>query len=61
MQQITKLFSLFTKVSKNCSVFLHNRIFTRETVWVLVVSIMLLLIFVLGTMGVQPRFVYSGF
>ncbi|MEP7289562.1 MAG: hypothetical protein ABI947_27755 [Chloroflexota bacterium] len=40
---------------------MHNRIFTRETVWVLVVSIMLLLIFVLGTMGVQPRFVYSGF
>ncbi len=42
-------------------VFLRRYIFTRENAWVLIVSLMLLLILILGTMGVQPRFVYSGF
>jgi len=36
-------------------------VFTRENAWALLVALMLLLILALGTMGVQPRFVYSGF
>jgi hypothetical protein len=45
----------------NSNAFLRRTIFTRENAWVVLVAIMLLLILVLGTMGVQPRFVYSGF
>lgn len=41
--------------------FLRRHVFTRENLWVIVVAAMLLAILVLGTMGVQPRFVYSGF
>ncbi|HLY27504.1 MAG TPA: hypothetical protein VKQ72_14260 [Aggregatilineales bacterium] len=41
--------------------FLRRHVFTRENLWVIVVAVMLLAILVLGTMGVQPRFVYSGF
>jgi hypothetical protein len=55
------LSALVNKIVENCSAFLRRHIFTRENVWVLLVSLMLLLIIVLGTMGVQPRFVYSGF
>jgi hypothetical protein len=40
---------------------LRARVFTRENAWVIVVSLMLLLILILGAMGTQPRFVYSGF
>ncbi len=45
----------------NSSTFGRQHVFTRENAWVLLVCLMLLLIFILGTMGVQPRFVYSGF
>jgi hypothetical protein len=45
----------------NSNTFWRRYVFTRENAWVLLVCLMLLLIFVLGTMGVQPRFVYSGF
>jgi hypothetical protein len=45
----------------NSSTFWRRYVFTRENAWVLLVCLMLLLIFVFGTMGVQPRFVYSGF
>jgi len=34
---------------------------TSENAWALLVALMLLLILVLGTMGVQQRFVYSGY
>ena len=49
------------QIAANCSAFLRHHVFTRENAWVLLVALMLLLILVLGTMGVQPRFVYSGF
>src|SRR5450432_2950555 len=39
----------------NSNAFLRRHIFTRENAWVVLVAIMLLLILVLGTMGVQPR------
>jgi hypothetical protein len=40
---------------------LRQTLFTRENLWVIIVAGMILLIVTLGTMGVQPRFVYSGF
>jgi hypothetical protein len=49
------------KIAANCSAFLRAHIFTRENAWALIVSIMLLLILLLATVGSQPRFVYSGF
>ena len=49
------------EVAPNSSAFLRRYIFTRENAWAVLVAIMLLAILVLGTMGVQPRFVYSGF
>jgi hypothetical protein len=49
------------KTGQHFIAFLRRHVFTRENLWVLIVSLMLLLILVLGTMGVQPRFVYSGF
>jgi hypothetical protein len=40
---------------------LRTHLLTRENAWAVLVALMLLLILVLGTMGVQPKFVYSGF
>ena len=45
----------------NCSAFLRRHVLTSENAWALLVALMLLLILVLGTMGVQQRFVYSGY
>jgi hypothetical protein len=52
---------LIKHIAANCSVFLRDHVCTRENAWALLVALMLLLILALGTMGVQPRFVYSGF
>jgi hypothetical protein len=41
--------------------FLRRHVLNRENLWVLIVAVMLLLILIFGTMGTQPRFVYSGF
>jgi hypothetical protein len=49
------------KFGAYCSAFFRRYIWTRENLWVLIVSLMLLLILVLGTMGVQPHFVYGGY
>ncbi len=41
--------------------FLRSSIFTRENLWAVVIAVMLILIFTCGTIGVQPRFIYTGF
>jgi len=41
--------------------FLRSSIFTRENLWAVVLAAMILLIFICGTIGVQPRFIYTGF
>jgi hypothetical protein len=51
----------FITILTHCSAFLRTRILTRENAWAVLVALMLLLILVLGTMGVQSKFVYSGF
>jgi hypothetical protein len=51
----------FLTIVFNCSAILRTHLLTRENAWVMLVAFMLLLILVLGTMGVQPKFVYSGF
>jgi hypothetical protein len=48
------------KIAANCSAFLQRHIFTRENMWAVLVSIMILLLLLLGT-APQPRFVYGGF
>jgi hypothetical protein len=56
--------SVFTQTAAHFSrfgSFLRAHLFTRENAWVILVSIMLLLILLLGTMSTQPRFVYGGF
>ncbi len=52
---------LINHIAADCSAFLRHRVFTRENAWALLIALMLLLILALGTMGVQQRFVYSGF
>lgn len=60
---------LIKRMAQNCSAFLsvflrgllRQRVLTRENAWVLLIALMIILILTLGTMGVQPRFVYSGF
>jgi hypothetical protein len=41
--------------------FLRSSIFTRENLWAVILAVMILLIFTCGTIGVQPRFIYTGF
>ena len=41
--------------------FLKKSIFTRENLWAVILAAMILLIFTCATIGVQPRFVYTGF
>jgi hypothetical protein len=41
--------------------FLRKSIFTRENLWALLLAMALVLIFTCATIGVQPRFVYTGF
>jgi hypothetical protein len=48
-------------IAAHFSAFLRRHIFTRENLWVLLISLMLLLMLICGTMGTQPRFVYGGF
>ena len=59
--QIKKPTGQLRQIAANCSAFLRRHVFTRENAWALLVAFMLLLILVLGTMGVQQRFVYTGF
>jgi hypothetical protein len=59
--QLQKPESFLVRAVAHFSVFLRARVFTRENTWVIIVSVMLLLILILATMGTQPRFVYSGF
>ena len=53
--------SFLVRAAAHFSAFLRVRVFTRENAWVIIVSVMLLLILILATMGTQPRFVYGGF
>ena len=41
--------------------FLGKSIFNRENLWAIILAAMILLIFTCATIGVQPRFVYTGF
>jgi hypothetical protein len=59
--QLQKPEPFLVRAAAHFSAFLHARVFTRENAWVIIVSVMLLLILILATMGTQPRFVYSGF
>jgi hypothetical protein len=52
---------MVTKAAAHFSAFLRRHVLTRENLWALIIALMILLILILGTMGVQPRFVYSGF
>ena len=52
---------LIKQMALNCSAFIRQNVVTRENAWVLLIAVMIILILTLGTMGVQPRFVYSGF
>lgn len=40
---------------------LIKSIFTRENLWAVILAAALLLIFTCATIGVQARFVYTGF
>ncbi len=52
---------MISKTATHFSALLRRHVLTRENLWALIVAVMILLILILGTMGVQPRFVYSGF
>lgn len=56
---------LIKRIALNCSAFLsaflRQHVVTSENAWALLIAVMIVLILALGTMGVQPRFVYSGF
>lgn len=41
--------------------FLRRHVFTRENAWAILIALMIMLLFALGTMGIQPKFVYGGF
>jgi len=36
-------------------------LFTRENAWAVLICLMLALIFIAWTLGVQPHFMYGGF
>ncbi len=41
--------------------FVRKAILTRENLWAVLLAIAIILIFTCATIGVQPRFVYTGF
>jgi len=41
--------------------FLKKNIFTQENLWAVLLAGILILVFICGTIGIQPEFVYTGF